>query len=115
MGLGKILFSIPHLYRNSRDKKGATTYGSLSVLAAYKVLTALIILAILFWGATLLKVSNGYLDRLSEVAFLGSVICGLIAFLVLIITFLIAKLNRFQHKVERSDILDDSSTDLNKI
>lgn len=110
--LGKVLFFIPRLYSSSRDEEGAETYSRLSVLAAYKVLTGLIALAVLFSSAALLNVNQRYLDRLSEVAFLSLFICGLIAFFVLIITFVIAKVNRFQYRAEESEILDDSSTDL---
>lgn len=105
--LGKILYSIPRLYRNSRYKKGAITYGSLSVLAAYRVTIALIVLTVLYWVGTLLNISKPYLDRFSELAFLSLFICGLIAFFILILTIILAKMNRFQRRVEGIEILDD--------
>ena len=105
--LGKILYSIPRLYINSRNEKGAITYGSLSVLATYKVVTTLIVLMTLHWGAILLNVKDHYIDNLSLVAFLSLIICGLIAFFILIITFILAKVNRFQRRVEGIDVLDD--------
>lgn len=104
--LGKILYSIPRLYRNCRYKKGAMTYGRLSVLAAYKVTIALIVLTVLYWLGTLLDLSEPYLNRFSELAFLSLFICGLIAFFILIITLILAKVNRFQRRMEEIEVLD---------
>jgi hypothetical protein len=104
--LGKILYSIPRLYRNSRYKKGAMTYGSLSALAAYRVMVALIVLTALYWVGVLFKLSDLYLNQFSELAFASLFICGLIAFFILIITFIFAKANRFQRRVEGIDVLD---------
>lgn len=105
--LGKILYSIPRLYRNSRDRKGMMTYGSLSVLAAYKVLVALIVLTALYWLGKLFNLNDPYLERYSELAYLSLFICGMIAFLILIITLIIAKLGKVQKKNKEIDLLDD--------
>lgn len=105
--LGKALFSIPRLYRNSRDQKGAITYINLSFLVGFKVITSLIALAAVLWCASLLDINDAYLQGLCELVFLVLFICGLSAFFVFIITFLIAKLNRFQLGVEENEVLDD--------
>lgn len=105
--LGKALWSIPFLYKESKYKKGSEAYGDLSILLGFRVMGILFFLGVLSWGMSKLGYQLDAVEDITFSVFVALFAAGIGAFFVLMITLILGKLNRFQRGVEENEVLDD--------
>jgi O-antigen ligase len=105
--LGKAVWSIPSLYKESKSKKGLDAYGDLIILLGLRIMGVLFLLGISIWVLSKLNYEFDAISDITYAVFVALFLSGFCSFFILITTFIIAKLSKIQKKTKEIDLLDD--------
>ncbi|MFT5645384.1 MAG: O-antigen ligase [Aureispira sp.] len=107
--LGKAVWSIPTLCKESKSKKDSEAYGDLIILLGLRIMGVLLLLGISIWVLSKLSYDFDVISDIAFAVFVALFFSGFCSFFVLITTFIIAKLSNIQKKTKAVDLLDDGT------